>query len=111
MSLDIGLHFGGSSMTIAYSKDDKLSIIVNEAGDRYTPSVLAINENEYSVGLPAKQNLIRNSKNTILHSKHFIGKNTSKLDQSLTQKLDCEVKKNLIKFRNLILFNFIFFKD
>lgn len=91
MSIDIGLYFGGSSMSIAYFRDDKVSIIVNESGDRSTPSVLAVNEKEYSVGLPAKQNLIRNSKNTILYAKHFICKNTSQIDSNISQKNDCEV--------------------
>ena len=78
-------------MSIAYSKDDKLSIIVNEAGYRSTPSVLSLNDNEFLVGIPAKQNLIRNSKNTILFAKHFVGKSLDSC-QDLVQRLDCEVK-------------------
>ena len=91
MSVDIGVYFGGSSMSIAFYRDDNSSIIVNEAGDRSTPSVVATNENEFSVGLPAKQNMIRNSKNTILYTKHFICKNLQQIDSDLIQKLDCEV--------------------
>lgn len=78
-------------MSIAFSKDDKLSIIVNESGDRSTPSILAVEENEFSVGLPAKQNRIRNSKNTILYSKHLIGKNSSQIEDSIKKKIDSEV--------------------
>lgn len=91
MSTDLGIYFGGSSMSIAFSRDDNLSIIVNESGDRSTPSILAIEEQEFLVGLPAKQNRIRNSKNTILYSKHFIGKNSSQIDELIKQKIDCEV--------------------
>jgi molecular chaperone DnaK (HSP70) len=106
MSIDLGVYFGGSSMVIAYSREDKLSVIVNEAGDRSTPSVLAINSNEYSVGLPAKHNLIRNSKNTIQHSKHFIGKRLDQIDNHLAQKLECQVV-----YCDCELFEWINFKE
>ncbi len=89
--IDLGIYFGGSSMSLAYYRDDKGCITVNEAGDRSTPSVLAINENEFSTGLPAKQNVIRNSKNTIGYAKHFICKNTSNVEKDILQKLDCQV--------------------
>ena len=92
MSIDLGVYFGGSSMTIAYFRDENSSIIVNEAGDRSTPSAIAINDNEFSVGLPAKQNMIRNSKNTIIQAKHFICKNLEQIDQDLIKKVECEVK-------------------
>ena len=97
MSIDLGVYFGGSSMSIAFSKDDKLSIIVNESGDRSTPSIVAIDENEFSVGLPAKQNRIRNSKNTIMYSKHLICKNTDQIEDSIKQKIDPEVPFYKIK--------------
>ena len=91
-SLDVGIYFGGSSMSIAYSRDEKLSIIVNEAGYRSTPSALSLSENEYLVGIPAKQNLIRNSPNTILYAKHFVGKTCETADKDLIQRLGCQVR-------------------
>ena len=93
MSIDVGFYFGGSSMSIAYSRDEKLSIIVNEAGYRTTPSVLSLTDNEYLVGVPAKHNIIRNSKNTVLFAKHFIDKSQSTAPKELLQKLDCQVEK------------------
>ena len=91
-SIDVGVYFGGSSMTVAYYRDEKISIIVNEAGDRTTPALLALNESEYSVGLPAKQNLIRNAKNTVSFAKHFVGRlETDPVYKDLTQRLDCQV--------------------
>lgn len=91
-SIDLGIYFGGSSMVIAYSRDDKVSVIVNESGDRSTPTALAITGAEYSVGLPAKQNLIRNAHNTILYSKHFIEQNLQRIDKYFIDKLQVEVK-------------------
>ncbi|RNA23935.1 heat shock 70 kDa 14 [Brachionus plicatilis] len=111
MSIDLGVYFGGSSMSIAFSKDDKLSIIVNESGDRSTPSILAIEENEFSVGLPAKQNRIRNSKNTILHSKQFICKNSSQIDQSIKQKIDCETNLGVKECRAVLSIPLNFTKE
>lgn len=94
MRADLGIYFGGSSMTIAYSRDDKLSVIVNEAGDRYTPAVVGINGNEFSVGLPAKQNLIRNSRNTVLYAKHFFQEDLSQVDPDLIKRNDCQIEMN-----------------
>lgn len=107
--VDVGVYYGGSSMVIAYvgstgggsagsgggggsgANTDKVSVIVNEAGYRSTPAVLALNENEFSVGLPAKHNLIRNATNTILHAKHLIGKRLEHVDQYFLDRSDCEV--------------------
>lgn len=77
-------------MSIAYSRDDKHSIVVNEAGYRSTPSVLALSDQEFLVGVPAKQNLIRNSRNSILFAKHFINATSD----AIIQRLDCQVNIN-----------------
>lgn len=108
MSIDLGVYFGGSSMTIAYFRDDNGSIIVNEAGDRSTPSAIAINDNEFSVGLPAKQNMIRNSKNTILQAKHFICISLGQINQDLVQKVECEVKQFLIETVIKFFYNHVY---
>lgn len=95
--IDVGVYFGGSSMVVAYGKPgdsaDKVSVIVNEAGDRSTPAVVALNASEFSVGLPAKQNLIRNSANTIQYAKHMIGKTLEQIDAHFVSKLDCQLKE------------------
>lgn len=91
-SVDLGVFFGGSSMSISYFREDKVTVVVNEAGDRTTPALLAIEESAISVGLPAKQNLIRNSKNTIGFTKNFIGyTDLESINKDLIQKLGCEV--------------------
>lgn len=94
MRLDLGVQYGGSSMKIAFVRDDNRSIIVNETGDRYTPSILAINDTEFSIGLPAKQNMIRNAANTILYSKHYMSHDLQKVNESILKKNACEVKVN-----------------
>lgn len=95
MSIDLGIFFGGSTMTVSYFRDDKASIIVNEAGDRTTPSLVAITDNEYSIGLPAKQNMIRNSKNTAPFAKYLIGcSSLESINQDLLKRIDCEISLN-----------------
>lgn len=93
--MDFGIYYGGTSMVIAYFRDGKNDVIVNEAGDRTTPSVLAVNDNEILIGLNPKQNLIRNSENTILYAKHLIGKTSIENDENLDQIL----KKDYCKVR------------
>ena len=83
MRLDLGVYYGGSSMKIAYLrvspafsksffkqtffkqsrfwKDEKVSVIVNETGDRWTPSIVAINEAEFVI-LFLILNVLRNIK-------------------------------------------------
>lgn len=94
MSLDLGVHYGGSSMKIAFVRDENQSILVNETGDRFTPTIIAVNDTEFSIGLPAKQNMIRNGQNTILYSKHFLCNDLTKVSESIKKKNQCEVKVN-----------------
>jgi len=108
MAYSFGIYYGGSSMNIAYCKDDQCSIIVNESGYRSTPSMFAINGNEFSVGLPVKQNLIRNSSNTISYAKHFIADPVeSSKNQQLLDRLECEVNRPHFSYSNFqIIFKF-----
>jgi len=91
MKLDLGVHYGGSSMKIAVVRDDNRSIIVNEHGDRSTPSIMAMNDTELSIGLPAKQNMIRNAANTIVHSKHLLRNDQTKISPEMLKKNQCLV--------------------
>jgi molecular chaperone DnaK (HSP70) len=104
MAYSFGIYYGGSSMNIAYCKDDQCSIIVNESGYRSTPSMFAINGNEFSVGLPVKQNIIRNSSNTISFAKHFIADPVEpSKNQQLLDRLECEVNH---RHRHTIILSF-----
>lgn len=94
MKLDLGVQYGGSSMKIAFVRDETRSIIVNEDGNRYTPTITAINDTEFSIGLPAKQNMIRNAQNTILHAKHYMCNDLTKVHEMVSRKNRCEVKMN-----------------
>lgn len=81
-------------MKIAYVRDETRSIIVNEDGNRFTPTITAINDTEFSIGLPAKQNMIRNAQNTILHAKHYMCNDLAQVHEMVSRKNRCEVKMN-----------------
>jgi molecular chaperone DnaK (HSP70) len=73
---------------------------VNEAGDRQTPAVVAINDDEILTGLSAKQNIIRNAENTILYGKYFIGNSTTLADdgsnmEEILKKTYCQVRRRV----------------
>ncbi|CAF4981042.1 unnamed protein product, partial [Rotaria sp. Silwood1] len=71
----VGIRLGASNIVVAYFKDGRSETIVNELGDRTTPTFITFNEgNDISIGLPSKQNLVRNQQNTIIWSPHFVEK-------------------------------------
>ncbi|CAF3018586.1 unnamed protein product [Rotaria sp. Silwood2] len=71
----VGIRLGASNIVIAYFKDGRSETIVNELGDRVTPTFITFNEgNDISIGLPSKQSLVRNQHNTIIWSPHFVEK-------------------------------------
>ncbi|EDO50037.1 predicted protein, partial [Nematostella vectensis] len=75
--LAIGVHLGATTSCVAVSADGNTTIIANDAGDRVTPAMVAFSDTEKNVGLPAKQGLIRNARNTILRAKRVLGKSYS----------------------------------
>lgn len=71
----IGISFGNSYSSIAFTTGEgKAEVIANEEGDRQIPSILSYVEGEEFTGTQAKNQLIRNSKNTIAYFRDFIGK-------------------------------------
>ncbi|CAH1783919.1 unnamed protein product [Owenia fusiformis] len=74
MSAAFGLHFGSTSACLAVYKDGKTDVVANDAGDRTTPAVVAYTDHDQTVGLAAKQGIVRNATNTICHVKQVIGK-------------------------------------
>ncbi|CCK68899.1 ribosome-associated complex protein SSZ1 KNAG_0B04640 [Huiozyma naganishii CBS 8797] len=79
----IGIAFGNTSSSIAYiNLKNDVDVIANPDGERAIPSVLSyVGEDEYHGG-QALQQLVRNSKNTIINFRDFIGVPFSKCDVS-----------------------------
>ncbi|KAG7101158.1 Ribosome-associated complex subunit SSZ1 like protein [Verticillium longisporum] len=76
----IGLAFGNSNSSIAYTVDDKAEVIANEDGDRQIPSILSYVDGDEYYGQQAKAFLVRNPKNSIGYFKEFVGQDFASID-------------------------------
>src|SRR6185295_13322751 len=71
----IGIDLGTTNSVVAIMEGKEPKVIVNEEGDRLTPSVVAWDDHgEVLVGQIAKRQAITNPENTIYSSKRFIGR-------------------------------------
>lgn len=76
----IGITFGNSNGSIAYTVDDKAEVIANEDGDRQIPSVLSYVDGDEYYGTQAKAFLVRNPSNTIANFRDFLGQGFKAID-------------------------------
>lgn len=71
----IGIDLGTTNSVVAVMEGNEAKVIVNEEGDRTTPSVVAWNdEGEVLVGQVAKRQAITNPEKTVYSAKRFIGR-------------------------------------
>lgn len=71
MAAAYGIHVGNSSACLASFGNGQASVIANDAGDRVTPAVHALNGIEWEMGLPAKSGQA-NKKSVIKNNKRLI---------------------------------------
>ncbi|XP_037973892.2 heat shock 70 kDa protein 14 [Plutella xylostella] len=71
MAAAYGIHVGNSSACLASFNNGTAAVIANDAGDRVTPAILALNGTEWEIGLPAKAGQ-PNSKSSIKNNKRLI---------------------------------------
>ncbi|EMR10700.1 hypothetical protein PNEG_00851 [Pneumocystis murina B123] len=77
----ICIRMGNANSSISYTNENgKIIIITNEEGERQIPTALSYLSGEEYHGMQAKFQLIRNSKNTIIHYKKFLGKKIDSVD-------------------------------
>ncbi|KJZ75773.1 hypothetical protein HIM_04930 [Hirsutella minnesotensis 3608] len=76
----IGITFGNSNSSIAFTVDDKAEVIANEDGDRQIPTVLSYVDGDEYYGAQAKSFLVRNPTNTIAYFRDFLGKEFKSID-------------------------------
>ena len=74
----IGIDLGTTNSCVAVVEGGEPKIIVNEEGNRTTPSVVAFNENDVLVGVTARRQAVINPDKTVYSAKRFIG---SKLNE------------------------------
>ncbi|KAM0193874.1 hypothetical protein ACHAPA_000199 [Fusarium lateritium] len=76
----IGITFGNSNSSVAYTVDDKAEVIANEDGDRQIPTVLSYVDGDEYYGGQAKAFLVRNPDNTISSFRDFLGQEFKSID-------------------------------
>ncbi|KAJ3502200.1 hypothetical protein NM208_g16774 [Fusarium decemcellulare] len=76
----IGLTFGNSNSSIAFTVDDKAEVIANEDGDRQIPTALSYVDGDEYYGGQAKNFLVRNPDNTIANFRDFLGQEFKSID-------------------------------
>ena len=70
----IGIDLGTTNSCVAVMEGNQPTVIINNEGQRTTPSVVAFTEGgERKVGSPAKRQAITNPKNTVFSIKRFMG--------------------------------------
>ena len=76
----IGIDLGTTNSVVAVMEGGEPKVIVNEEGDRITPSVVAWDDQgEILVGQIAKRQSVTNPENTVYSAKRFIGRRFEEL--------------------------------
>ncbi|KAF3986107.1 hypothetical protein FT663_01073 [Candidozyma haemuli var. vulneris] len=70
----IGIDLGTTNSAVALVEGKEARILENEEGGRTTPSIVAFNDKETLVGLPAKRQALVNPRNTFFATKRLIGR-------------------------------------
>ncbi|KIK64046.1 hypothetical protein GYMLUDRAFT_40278 [Collybiopsis luxurians FD-317 M1] len=79
----VGINFGNSFASIAvFTKEGLAECIANEDGERQIACALSFFGEEMYIGSPAKAQLVKNAKNTIVGFRNLLGKKFSEIPQS-----------------------------
>jgi molecular chaperone DnaK len=91
----IGIDLGTTNSCVAVMDGGDPKVIVNEEGNRTTPSIVAFTDNETLVGITAKRQAVVNPEQTLYSVKRFIGSKlnevksaANKVSFNLTQSQD-----------------------
>jgi len=84
MAKVIGIDLGTTNSVVSVMEGGDPKIIVNEEGNRLTPSVVAYTkENETLVGQPAKRQAVTNPENTVYSIKRFMGRRYDEVSEEI----------------------------
>ncbi|KAL6124005.1 hypothetical protein ACLB2K_076521 [Fragaria x ananassa] len=73
----VGIDLGTTYSCVAAWQEDHVEIIVNDQGNRTTPSLIAFTDTECFIGDAALNQIIRNPNNSIFDAKRLIGRRFS----------------------------------
>ena len=79
MSKVIGIDLGTGNSCVSVIENGTPTVIVNDTGDRTTPSFVSYKDGNIVVGKAAKNNSVTNPKNTIYAIKRFMGNKFSEM--------------------------------
>ncbi len=88
----IGIDLGTTNSCFAIMQGGEATVINNQEGNRTTPSMVAMKDEERLVGTPAKRQAVVNPLNTIFSAKRLIGHKFDEI-KDIVDKLPYEVKK------------------
>ena len=69
----IGIDLGTGNSAVSIVENGSPVVIINDSGDRTTPSIVSYNKDEILVGKTAKNRAVTNPKNTVYAIKRFMG--------------------------------------
>ncbi len=90
----IGIDLGTTNSVVAVMEAGEPKIIVNEEGNRLTPSVVAFTkEKDILVGQVAKRQAVTNPEDTVFSIKRFMGRNYDEVNEEM-KMVPYHVKKD-----------------
>ena len=82
MAKIIGIDLGTTNSCVAVMEGDQPKVLINSAGSRITPSVVAFTEKgDRLIGQVAKHQQVTNPKNTVFSIKRFVGRRHNEVAQ------------------------------
>lgn len=79
----IGIDLGTTNSCVAVMEGGEPKVIVNEEGNRTTPSIVAFKDGDRLVGQTAKRQAVTNPTNTIYSAKRFIGRRFEEVQEEI----------------------------
>ena len=80
----IGIDLGTTNSVVAIMEGGEPKVIINEEGNRLTPSVVAFTKDgEILVGQTAKRQAITNPENTVFSIKRFVGRRYNEVQSEI----------------------------
>ncbi len=89
----IGIDLGTTNSCVAVMEGGDAKVIVNEEGNRTTPSIIAFKDGDKLVGQVAKRQAVTNPENTIYSAKRFIGRRFEEVQEEIKRVPYKVVKK------------------
>ena len=90
----IGIDLGTTNSCVAVMEGGDPKVIVNEEGNRTTPSIIGFKDGEKLVGQVAKRQAVTNPENTIYSAKRFIGRRFDEVQEEIKRVPYKVVNKN-----------------